>query len=69
MMRVVRPAVTAAVLVVAWQMLVWATGVPRFILPDPVRVAAALYERAGIIGYHALFTVSEILGGLALGGR
>ena len=67
MMRVVRPAVTAAVLVVAWQMLVWATGVPRFILPDPVRVAAALYERAGIIGYHALFTVSEILGGLALG--
>ena len=24
-------------------------------------------ERAGIIGYHALFTVTEILGGLALG--
>jgi putative hydroxymethylpyrimidine transport system permease protein len=67
MMRVVRPAVTAAVLVAAWQLLVWTTGVPRFILPDPVRVAAALYERAGIIGYHALFTVSEILGGLALG--
>ena len=26
-------------------------------------MAAALYERAGIIGYHALFTVAEILGG------
>jgi putative hydroxymethylpyrimidine transport system permease protein len=67
MMRVIRPAITAVVLVAAWQVLVWATGVPRFILPDPVRVATALYERAGIIGYHALFTVSEILGGLALG--
>ena len=67
MMRVVRPAITAAVLIAAWQVLIWVTGVPRFILPDPVRVAAALYERAGIIGYHALFTVAEILGGLGLG--
>jgi len=67
MMRVVRPAVTAAVLIAAWQVLIWVTGVPRFILPDPIRVAAALYERAGIIGYHALFTVAEILGGLGLG--
>ena len=67
MMRVIRPAITAVVLIAAWQLLVWGTGVPRFILPDPVRVAAALYERAGIIGYHALFTVSEILGGLGLG--
>jgi putative hydroxymethylpyrimidine transport system permease protein len=67
MMRMVQPAVTAVVLIAAWQVLVWATGVPRFILPDPIRVATALYERADIIGYHAMFTVSEILGGLALG--
>lgn len=58
---------TAAVLIAAWQALVWATGVPRFILPDPARVAVALWERAGLIGYHALFTMGEILGGLALG--
>ena len=57
MMRVVRPVVTAVVLIAAWQVLVWGTGVPRFILPDPIRVAAALYERADIIGYHAMFTV------------
>ena len=63
----VRPLVTAAVLIAAWQALVWATGVPRFILPDPARVAMALWERAGLIGYHALFTIGEILGGLALG--
>ncbi|UEM05135.1 ABC transporter permease [Skermanella rosea] len=63
----VRPLVTAAVLIAAWQALVWATGVPRFILPDPARVAVALWERAGLIGYHALFTMGEILGGLALG--
>lgn len=63
----VRPLVTAAVLIAAWQALVWATGVPRFILPDPARVAIALWDRAGLIGYHALFTIGEILGGLALG--
>src|SRR3954465_9124522 len=67
MIRMVRPVVAAAVVIPAWQLLVGGTGVPRFILPDPVRVAAALYERAGIIGYHAMFTVSEILGGLGLG--
>jgi putative hydroxymethylpyrimidine transport system permease protein len=65
--RVFRPVVTAVVLIAAWQALVWGTGVPRFILPDPARVAVALYERAGTIGFHALFTIGEILGGLALG--
>ena len=43
----VRPLVTAAVLIAAWQALVWATGVPRFILPDPARVAVVGFSAGG----------------------
>ncbi len=66
MIRVVRPVVTAVVLIAAWQLLVWGTGVPRS-SSDPVRVAAALYERAGIVGYRAISAVVGDAGAAGLG--
>lgn len=51
----------------AWQALVWATGVPPFILPGPVRVVRALWENAELIAFHALVTSGEVLIGLGLG--
>lgn len=54
-------------IIALWQALVMATGVPSFILPSPLRVATALADNAGLIGWHALVTLSEVLAGLVLG--
>ena len=51
----------------AWELLVWLTGVPPFILPGPFRVAKAAITHAGLIGEHALVTLVEVLAGLLLG--
>lgn len=57
----------AAVLLVAWSLLVRLTGVEFFILPGPERVAMAWIGRADLILGHAGVTLLEILLGLALG--
>jgi NitT/TauT family transport system permease protein len=53
----------------AWQLIVWLGGYPAFILPSPGRVwARALGAWAdGLLIWHARVTLTEILGGLALG--
>jgi len=65
--RLLRPLVTALGLLLAWQVLVWATGVPPFILPGPLRVAAALAAQPGLLLHHAGVTLTEILLGIVLG--
>jgi putative hydroxymethylpyrimidine transport system permease protein len=65
--RPLRPLVTVAGILLAWQTLVWATGVPPFILPGPLRVAAALVAQPGLLLHHAGVTLSEILLGMVLG--
>lgn len=57
----------AAGLVLLWQLLVWVTAAPPFILPDPLRVAVALAERWPLLLRHAGVTLAEILLGLLLG--
>lgn len=66
-MKVLRALVTAAGLIVAWQVVVWATGAPPYILPSPLATAQAWVGSAGSIIGHAGVTLSEILLGLALG--
>jgi putative hydroxymethylpyrimidine transport system permease protein len=65
--RVLRPLTICAGLIVVWQVVVWITDLPPFILPDPARVADALMERADLIAEHAATTVVEIIAGLVLG--
>lgn len=67
MLRLGRAIVTFAGLVLLWQGVVWAAGVPAFILPGPAAVAAALVARFGLIAGHAGVTLVEILLGLVLG--
>lgn len=50
-----------------WQILVWATGVPHFILPSPWRVARAAFENRALIAGHALVTATEVILGLLIG--
>ena len=66
-MSLVRGLVVFAGLVVAWQALVWLTGVAPYILPGPLAVARALTERWSLIAENAGITILEIVLGLAVG--
>lgn len=57
----------ASGLLLAWQLLVWVTGVPPFILPGPGRVLAAFVTYHELLLRHALVTLAEILLGIGLG--
>ncbi len=63
----IRALIAAAGLLLLWQLFVWLSEVPPFLLPSPLRVAQALVARWDIIAGHALVTLTEILLGLALG--
>lgn len=71
-MRALRVLVTLAVLLGGWQALVWATGLPRYLLPGPLAVAEAILRQGPLLIQHGLTTLAEILlglaGGVALGG-
>ena len=63
-----RAGIAATLLVVAlWQAVVWATGVPRFILPPPMLVAETIWINRALLAEHAFITMSEVLIGLVLG--
>ena len=66
-MKALRPLVTMAGILLAWQLLVWATGVPPFILPGPLAVLAAIQAQPGLLLHHAGITLVEILLGILLG--
>ncbi|WP_417767747.1 ABC transporter permease [Stappia sp.] len=59
--------IAAGVALALWQGIVWATGVPAFILPGPWRVATTLVANIGLIADHALITIAEVLIGLVFG--
>jgi putative hydroxymethylpyrimidine transport system permease protein len=50
-----------------WQGVVWASGVPHFILPGPGRVGASLWTNAPLLWEHARFTAANLAIGLAAG--
>jgi putative hydroxymethylpyrimidine transport system permease protein len=54
-------------LAVIWQLVVWITGVPAFILPGPLAVAEAIGAHAGTLAANAWVTFAEIGMGLILG--
>ena len=62
-----RPLITALGLLVAWELLVWLTGVPPYILPPPSRVAVVLVDRRELLIEQAAWTAAEMILGLALG--
>ena len=50
-------------LIALWQAVVWLVGVPRYILPAPLQVAAALARQPEFLLRNGLITLSEILVG------
>ena len=63
-----RAGLASALLALAlWQGLVWATGLPRFILPGPALVAQTLWDSRVLLWDNALITMTEVIVGLVLG--
>lgn len=62
-----RFAVIFAVLIILWQLVVWLTQAPAFILPPPYDVGHALIRYFDEIMFHAGVTMVEIVLGLFLG--
>ena len=58
-------AIAAALLL--WEGFVRVTGLPPYLLPSPLSVAAALWTSRGELAPAALLTLGETLSGLALG--
>ncbi|MBR3370420.1 MAG: ABC transporter permease [Rhodobacteraceae bacterium] len=50
-----------------WHIVVWASGVPPFILPGPMRVAESLWANAPMLAQNARFTLFNLVTGLAAG--
>ncbi|MDO5666508.1 MAG: ABC transporter permease [Alcaligenaceae bacterium] len=50
-----------------WQVVVWITKTPHFILPGPLRVFNVLWAQRVLIAEHSLVTLAEILMGMFLG--
>jgi ABC-type nitrate/sulfonate/bicarbonate transport system permease component len=66
-LRELGPALALAALVlIAWQVVATILRVPRWLLPAPLDIAAALVAGADLIAIHALRTLEETLIGLAV---
>jgi NitT/TauT family transport system permease protein len=63
---VLYPAVTFAILLLAWQYLVRVFGVPEYILPVPTEFLAKLAQSRALIWQHTIVTAKEILLGFFL---
>jgi putative hydroxymethylpyrimidine transport system permease protein len=66
-MTFIRSIVILLGLVLIWQAIVLATGVPAYILPGPIRVAEAALSHVGPLLEHAMTTLLEIIAGLLIG--
>jgi putative hydroxymethylpyrimidine transport system permease protein len=62
-----RPLVTIFVFMAAWWGVTNFTGLPPYMLPDPVSVAEALYAQSGLLFWNTLTTLGEVLLGLLFG--
>lgn len=58
---------SAAFAVALWQIIVWAGDMKHFILPDPWRVAQAMWSSRVMLAENAVITFAEIIIGFALG--
>ena len=66
-MSLYRVCITGLGLLVLWQLVVWLSGVPPYILPAPWPVAKAVWVNASRLAGHAGVTLLEIVAGLLIG--
>lgn len=66
-MKVVRFIVLFVSFIGCWQLLVYVTGAPHYILPAPAKVYSALWHEWSVLLKHLSVTMTEIVLGLVLG--
>ena len=66
-MKILRPLIVFAGLLVVWQAIVSLFGVAPFILPAPLDVLNTAIARADVLAGHARITILEIILGLVFG--
>ncbi|SMF77801.1 putative hydroxymethylpyrimidine transport system permease protein [Tistlia consotensis] len=66
-MAVLRPLLVMLGLLLAWQLFVWATAIPPYLLPGPLLVLETAVARWPVLLRNAGVTLGEILLGLACG--
>ncbi len=59
--------ISVVIIIIIWQVVIWLTNVPKFILPSPQLVFHALINNNALIGKHTLVTAQEVIIGLILG--
>jgi putative hydroxymethylpyrimidine transport system permease protein len=67
MARILRPAAAALLGIAIWQALVVLADLPAFILPGPLKVLEALWTNRALIAENAVYTIAEVMIGLAIG--
>lgn len=67
MIAILRPVLIFSVLIGAWELFVWATDQPNFILPAPSAVARQIVARFDVLIMHFGVTALEIVLGLIVG--
>lgn len=63
----VRFVLVSLMIFILWQVVVWVTKTPHFILPGPLRVFKVLWEQRSLIAGHSMITMAEILLGMLFG--
>ena len=63
----VRFVLVSLMIFILWQVVVWVTKTPHFILPGPLRVFKVLWEQRSLIAGHSMITMAEILLGMFFG--
>ncbi|MDW7738958.1 MAG: ABC transporter permease [Bacillota bacterium] len=53
-------------LILIWELISFAAGIPAYILPPPSEIAAALYENLSLLLFHTRATLTAVFGGLIL---
>lgn len=66
-MSILRLGILATGLLLLWQLVIVATGVPKFILPGPIPVVQAIIAHWSSLQGHLLTTFIEIVLGLVIG--
>ena len=62
-----RPIVTLLVLLAAWWLATWISGVPSYLLPTPRSVAVALWTQRDLLMWSTVTTLTETVLGLLVG--
>ena len=57
----------ALAFLLAWQLAVWAFGIPRFLLPGPLAMGRAMLGAPDLLARAALTTLAEIAAGFVIG--